>query len=226
MLKKNDPSSNHLNRLTFFHRLRTLTKSTFTDTPTMNQFKDMPPLSPGETPWADHEVQLRAVLSGAEETPPEGLEARIWDALDAQSLQPSTNRAPWAAAAVVGSIVVASLWMSSGGEMQKPEFTAPVEVGTEQIVDPVQQPVMREVSDVTPSHEKAVEQQPLEEANEASHTEIRMEEEVAERQKLEVMTGLESSAIPAKMDLNRTPIQSAQTPSDTVRLKGTLKLKQ
>ena len=110
--------------------------------------------------------------------------------------------------------------------MQKPEVTAPVEVGTEQVVDPVQQPVLREVSEVTPSHEEAVEQQPLEEANKASHTEIRMEEEIAERQKLEVMTGLESSAIPAKMDLNRTHIQSAQTPSDTVRLKGTLKVKQ
>jgi hypothetical protein len=226
VLKKNEPSSNHLNRPTFFHQLRTLTKSTFTDTLTMNQFKDMPPLSPGETPWADHEVQLRAVLSGAEETPPEGLEARIWDALDAHSLQSTTNRAPWVAAAVAGSIVVASLWMASGDEMQEPEVTAPVEVSTEQVVDPVQQPVLREVSDVTPSQEDAVEQQPLEEANEASHTAIRMEEEVAERQKLEVMTGLESSAIPAKLDLNRTPIQSSQNPSDTVRLKGTLKLKQ
>lgn len=186
----------------------------------------MPPLSPGETPWADHEVQLRAVLSGAEETPPEGLEARIWDALDAQSLQPSTNRAPWAAAAVVGSIVVASLWMLSSGEMQKPEVKAPVDVSTEQVVDPVQQPVLREVSEVTPSQEEAVDQQPLEEANEASHTAIRMEEEVTDRQNLEVMTGLESSAIPAKLDLNRTPIQASQTPSDTVRLKGTLQLKQ
>ena len=193
----------------------------------MNQFKDMPPLGPDEAPWADHEVQLRAGLSGAEETPPAGLEARIWEALDAQSFQPTvTNRTPWVAAAIVGSVVVASFWMPLGEEAQEPAAVAPVEANCEQSVEPVQQPSLNQALKVTPSKEAAVDQTPPEGVNEASEAAVRTENEVVDRQELEVMTELESSAIPAQRELNRTPIQSSQTRSDTVRLKGTLKLKQ
>ena len=193
----------------------------------MNQFKDMPTLGPDEAPWADHEVQLREVLGGAEETPPAGLEARIWEALDAPSPQSSvTNHTPWIAAAVAGSVVVASLWMVLGKESQQPAATAPVEVSTEQAVEPVQQLSLTPALDVAPSNEQVVEQDPSEFVDETSQAAARTKEEVADRQKLEVMTELESSAIPAKLDLNRTPIQSPQTQGDTVRLQGTLQLKQ
>ena len=193
----------------------------------MNQFKDMPPLGPDVVPWADHEVQLRAGLSGAEETPPAGLEARIWEALDAQSFQPTvTNRAPWVAAAIVGSVVVASFWIPLGEEDQEPAAVAPVEANSERSVEPMQQPSLNQALEVTPSKEAAVDHTPPEGVNEASEAAVRTENEVVDRQELEVMTELESSAIPAQRELNRTPIQSSQTRSDTVRLKGTLKLKQ
>ena len=193
----------------------------------MNQFKDMPPLGPGEAPWADHEVQLRAVLGGAEETPPAGLETRIWEALDAPSPQPSaTNRTPWIAAAVAGSVVVASLWTGLGKESQQPAAIVPVEVTTEQAVEPLQQLSLKPALEVAPSNEQRLEQQPSEVANETSQAAAQTKEEVTDRQRLEVMTELEFSAIPAKLDLNRTPIQSPQTQGDTVRLQGTLKLKQ
>ena len=193
----------------------------------MNQFKDMPPLGPDETPWANHEVQLREVLGGAEETPPAGLEARIWEALDAPSPQPSaTNRTPWIAAAVAGTVVVASLWMASGKESQQPAAMAPVEVSTEQGVESVQQLSVKPSLEVAPLNDQGVEQQPLEVAIETSQAAAQTQEKFTDRQKLEVMTELESSAIPAKLDLNRTPIQSPQTQGDTVRLQGTLQLKQ
>ena len=190
------------------------------------QMKDMPPLGPGEAPWGDHEVQLRAALNGAEETPPEGLEARILEALDAQSFQSTTNRAPWIAAAVAGSVVVASLWMASGDELQNPAVTVPVEVSPEHGVEPVQLPPVKQAMEITSAKKEAVEQTPSEDVVAASQAEVRAEKEVAEPLKLEVMTGLESTAIPANLELNRTPIQSSQTQNDTVRLTGTLKLKQ
>lgn len=193
----------------------------------MNHFNDMPPLGPDEAPWANHEVQFREVLGGAEETPPAGLEARIWEALDAPSFQPSaTNRTPWIAAAVAGTVVVASLWMTSGKESQQPAATIPVEVSTEQAVEPVQQLFVKPALEVAPSNDRMVEQQPSEVAIETSQAAAQTKEKVTDRQKLEVMTELESSAIPAKLGLNRTPIQSPQTHGDTVRLQGTLKLKQ
>ena len=193
----------------------------------MNQFKDMPPLGPDEAPWANHEVQLREVLGGAEETPPAGLEARIWEALDAPSPQPSaTNRTPWIAAAVAGTVVVVSLWMTSGKESQQPAAAIPVEVSTERAVEPVQQLSVKPAREVAPSNDRVVEQQPSEVAIETSQAAAQTKEKVTDRQKLEVMTELESSAIPAKLGLNRTPIQSPQTQGDTVRLQGTLKLKQ
>ena len=124
--------------------------------------------------------------NGAEETPPEGLEARILEALDAQTIQPNaTNRAPWIAAAVAGSIVVASIWMSSGEELQPPTATVPVGVSAEQVVEPVRQPSLKQTSEVAPS-KKAVEQQPSEGANEASQAVVRTEEESLIAQKLEV----------------------------------------
>ena len=116
--------------------------------------------------------------------------------------------------------------MSSGEELQPPTATVPVEVSAEQVVEPVSQPSLKQALEVAPSEKEAVEQQPSEGANEASQAAVRTEEKVADRQKLEVLTGLGSSAIPASLDLNRTPIQSSQTQSDTVRLTGTLKLKQ
>ena len=61
----------------------------------------MPPLGPGEMPWSDHEVQLR-LLNAAEETPPAGLEQRIWNALTQKHAALGLNRAPWIAAAVAG----------------------------------------------------------------------------------------------------------------------------
>ena len=191
------------------------------------QFKDMPPLGPGEAPWADHEVQVHAVFNGAEETPPEGLESRILEALDAQLIQPVTNhRAPWFAAAVAGSVVIAALWMASGEAMQEPAATVPVEVSITQGVEPVQQPSLKQALEVSSSNEEVVEQQSSEGVYETSQAASGKEEEVTDRKNLEVMTGLESSAIPAKLDVNRTPIQSSKTRRDTVRLKGTLKLKQ
>ena len=227
MLKKNDLSSNHLHEQTLFHRLRILTKSRPTDTLTMKaQFKDMPSLGPGEAPWAKHEVQLREALN-AEVNPPEGLEHRIWEALDAQPLPSNTtNRRPWIAAAVAGGVAVASFWMASENNLQTSPQSVPVEVNSEQVVDPVQQPSLKQALEVAPSSGKANDQEELEGVSESSKSATTTEERVAGRQKLEVMTGRESSAIPAKLDLNRNPIQSSQNQSDTVRLKGTLKLKQ
>ena len=193
----------------------------------MNQFKDMPPLGPGEAPWADHEVELHAVLSGAEETPPAMLEARIWEALDAPSPQPTgTNRTPWIAAAFAGTIVIASLWMTSREALQPPADTLPVEANAEQSVEPVGEPTLKQALDGAPSKQEAIEQTPPKGVNEASQNVVRTGEEVVDPLKLEVMTGLESSAIPFNVDLNRTPVQSSRTRSDTVRMKGTLKLKQ
>ena len=51
-------------------------------------------------------------------------------------------------------------------------------------------------------------------------------EEVIEHRELEVLKGLESKAIPARSNVNRTPIQTTPAQGDTVRLTGTLKLKQ
>ena len=78
------------------------------------QFKDMPPLGPGESPWADHEVQLREVLNGAEETLRRDLKLAFWKLWMHKRSSPMRPIAPLIAAAVAGSIVVASIWMSSG----------------------------------------------------------------------------------------------------------------
>ena len=45
---------------------------------------------------------------------PRGLEARIWDTLDAEGTMPSTsNRAPWIAAAITGGLLLGAFWMGS-----------------------------------------------------------------------------------------------------------------
>ena len=51
-------------------------------------------------------------------------------------------------------------------------------------------------------------------------------EEVIEHRELEVLKSLESKAIPTQSNVNRTPIQTTPAQGDTVRLTGTLKLKQ
>lgn len=190
-------------------------------------FKDMPPLSPGEAPWANHEAELRAVFNAAEETPPEGLEARVWEALDAQTPHATaTNRTPWVAMAIAGGVVIASLWMASGDRSHQSSSPLPVEVSTERLDEPSTKPFLKEAVQATLSGEEISESGQVEVVREASQVPVQKQVEVVDRDKLEVMIGLESTTIPAKLDLNRTPIQSSQLQNDTVRLKGTLKLKQ
>lgn len=191
------------------------------------QFKDMPPLGPGEAPWAEHESELRAMLNAAEETPPEGLEARVWEALDAQTPHATNaNRTPWVAAAIAGGVVIASLWMTSGDGSQQSSSPLPVEVSSERLDEPATQPSLKETVEATLSGEEINEPGQVEVARKAPEAPAQTQVEVFDRARLEVMTGLESTTIPAKLDLNRTPIQSSQIQNDTVRLKGTLKLKQ
>ena len=66
----------------------------------------------------------------------------------------------------------------------------------------------------------------LDEALEESQLSLSQEGKVPERGEMEVMKGIESATIPAEIDANRNPIQTSKFTADTVRLTGTLKLKQ
>ena len=194
-------------------------------------FEDMPPLGPGEMPWSDHEVQLRAALNAAEETPPAGLEQRIWNALDTKTTQPSgPNRAPWIAAAVAGVALLGASWMAwedarshvpelpqlqeiNVVENDAPQSSLGHELAGEHAMDIVKQEGNESMPEWMP---------PSSQSDELGNaTTMRPVSEG-----LEVMKELESSPIPSQNHLNRTPMQPAQVAGDTVRMQGSLKLKQ
>jgi len=187
------------------------------------QFENMPPLSPGETPWADHEVQVRSMLNAAEDTPPEWLEARIWQTLDAEGTLPSeANRAPWIAAAVTGGLLLGAFWMGSEDTPHKSASPAPSAVQVE--ADRASKLAEEEASELVLPQDGKEAFEPV--AIQQTQSPAPQAEEVIEHRELEVLKGLESKAIPAQSNVNRTPIQTTPAQGDTVRLTGTLKLKQ
>lgn len=189
------------------------------------QFENMPPLGPGESPWADHEVQMRSAMHASEVTPPAGLEHRIWEALDAQapaSKAPSIS--PWVAAAVAGGVLIGAFWMASDDAAEGTPNPIRTEIGT--TIEDEQQSFENQAIGLPPSIGSDDKIEGLDEALEESQLSLSQEGKVPERGEMEVMKGIESATIPAEIDANRNPIQTSKSTADTVRLTGTLKLKQ